>query len=117
MSNCIEAQEFFAKTKNLPLLPAEIIQDTYEKMWMDICSLNKDVETKKDGPVRKLHAALERYNNYVRNFWLKTVGVDKICVYEMPHRSNGAIERYHRTWKELIGTHPQMINFLSEYIK
>lgn len=115
MDNCKEARLFFEKTKNLPLLPKEEIEKTFHEMFEELGKIEKKVPLiKNDKPTVTLQEAFKDFHHYVLTFWFKIIKVDRLSVFQLPHRTNGGIERYHRAWKQMVATRPRTIKFLGK---
>ena len=97
-----EARSFERDLMNLALLPSKIIREAFE-------DLNKCLEDNK-----VLHEIMGPYFMYYRRHWISKVGPENYSVYLERNRSNNVTERYHRAFKALTATRPEIVPFFSE---
>ena len=87
---------------NLALLPSEFNEEAFE-------DLNESLIENEE-----LYEIMRRWFNYYRGQWLSKTGPTNYSVYMKSARSNNLIERYHRTFKVLTATRPEIVKFFGE---
>ncbi|XP_039297484.1 uncharacterized protein LOC120354421 isoform X2 [Nilaparvata lugens] len=98
MRQSIEASKAGHMLMSLALLPSARIEAGMEVIKAYIEAHNLEVE---------FRDILE----YMENFWIAIIGVNRMSVADQPHRTNNALEGFYSRLLELMGPHPGVWKF------